>query len=248
MRARLALEENPSLGVGTTSQTFTFRNEFYAADRYGRLFDLHLDKYFAFQVIPTVEEVEEFRGCSQIPFSTFDAIMNRASNSQFQPEDRVRIISGNFQNDVGTILNVRDSEADVEVQKLIVTIPLHFLRKTFSIGDEVQVHSGSHKGVNGWIVGMSPIGLSVYELKSNSVGFFLLWRCSSSFIIPSDLRCLLHGCPILQPDGFLRKRPSSSGIYGTFQGRILPLHWLASRRYWPEHIQGILGNHQVYLK
>jgi transcription elongation factor len=68
--------------------------------------------------------------------------------------DKVEVRSGTWVGSFGKVVDIADGVAKISIETGdIIQLPLQELRKHFSVGDFINVTTGTQEGKSGWVVG-----------------------------------------------------------------------------------------------
>jgi ribosomal protein L24 len=114
-----------------------------------------LSNFFPAKATPTVEELNIFQSCPDITL----ADIGLAYFHRIAAGDNVKVVAGQQKGLVGRVKECADHSVVVEYthvghpQLSTVSLPTHNVRKRFSVGDQVRVIFGVHRGIVGWVTG-----------------------------------------------------------------------------------------------
>lgn len=178
-----------------------YKDECYSRSGYLTLKNLTPIHYFHREIIPTLEELEDFRACSEIPATIFESYVFKAKSALLVEGDRVKIVAGSLKNLVADVQFVNNSEVQIYIRShdIHATIQAHHLRKEFQVGDQVIVIGGSHKDMIAWVVEVSLNSLAIIDHASKTVYLFLFFVHILLFtnFTTAQFHNLYHGCEAL---------------------------------------------------
>ncbi|KAF5373994.1 hypothetical protein D9615_009895 [Tricholomella constricta] len=131
---------------------------------------LQTDDFYPEAAIPSPDELELFRRSKSIPEEFF--FTNIGDHGSASPV--YRVVAGEAQGTLGIVESIADKEAVVRLSydNVELTVPLDSLRKKVTIGDEVIVAAGPHKGVTGWVMSNIQESLVIYNHSTTQESSF----------------------------------------------------------------------------
>lgn len=125
----------------------------FTCDGFQVLKDVDLESYIPVEALPTLDELQVFTQSRRLLPDTYTHAQNLISRHQIQLGHRVMVLSGEFRELVGNVVEVSQDSIIVYLpsQDYKYETMIHNLRKEFRIGDEVSIIAGDHIGTDGWI-------------------------------------------------------------------------------------------------
>lgn len=157
-----------STSVKTRDEALFFKKKMYCEG----FLVLKTDDFAREDVLPTREELSFFQRNLSIPRGFIQATYSAIDASAFQKGNRVLVTRGEYQGNVGTVINVAESVADVEIPAFGVVAPIdcNVLQKEVRVGDEVKVLAGHNAGFVGWVVSTAEVGAVIIYKDDKEVG------------------------------------------------------------------------------
>lgn len=175
-----------------------FTDERYCEERYcesGQRILRHLDSdsYIPAEAMPTITELEMFQASHDVPEEALTKTLDRIKLESLQFGDQVKVLAGEYQGLLGEVEAIRGLEVRVAIpsQGVSQEILMHYLRRNFRIGDEVQIAVGPDSGFAGWVTAVDSATerdpkICVYNTSLEKEVAFMF--CTVSISYPSWFR------------------------------------------------------------
>ncbi|KAF9000958.1 hypothetical protein BDQ17DRAFT_1426793 [Cyathus striatus] len=133
---------------------YIFQNLQYTLDGFIVRRKLDTDDYYQVNAMPTINELQSFKKCRQIPADVMELSQRTSLSSNIKIGDQVKIMLEGGKEYLAFMEDIEGENVSlnlVEFPMQVFSQSLELLQKFFKVGDGIRVKSGEHKGRVGMV-------------------------------------------------------------------------------------------------